>query len=365
MKLGRNDPCWCGFGKKYKHCHLRRDSEVALPISAVNKPFDDVLRKGRCWHPQASTSVCDKIINAHTVQRSRVLSQLIDESQHVLSFVPSHRRNSQEYQPRRVGWRKASTFLGFCARHDADTFKRLEGVPFKGTREQCFLLGYRALCHELHLKRSVVESHDERRQLIDRGLSHTRQTQAQNEVGAFTQGASAALGDLMHVKGIMDEALVRQDFRACQMVVVEFDGPVIVAGTGTITPDVDFSGRRLFALEDLDSRCEWLGVASDVTSTGGVVVFVWLATDEAPLHWVQSFRSCSPERQLAYLPQILFFHLENVYFKSSWWHELDEALRSQFVRLAGETYAEYSLGAFSKDLAVPWSNLRIRFHGVA
>ncbi len=24
-KLGRNDPCWCGSGKKYKHCHLKAD----------------------------------------------------------------------------------------------------------------------------------------------------------------------------------------------------------------------------------------------------------------------------------------------------------------------------------------------------
>jgi preprotein translocase subunit SecA len=24
-KLGRNDPCWCGSGKKYKRCHLRAD----------------------------------------------------------------------------------------------------------------------------------------------------------------------------------------------------------------------------------------------------------------------------------------------------------------------------------------------------
>jgi SEC-C motif len=24
---GRNDPCWCGSGKKYKQCHLRRDQE--------------------------------------------------------------------------------------------------------------------------------------------------------------------------------------------------------------------------------------------------------------------------------------------------------------------------------------------------
>jgi preprotein translocase subunit SecA len=24
-KLGRNEPCWCGSGKKYKHCHGRLD----------------------------------------------------------------------------------------------------------------------------------------------------------------------------------------------------------------------------------------------------------------------------------------------------------------------------------------------------
>ena len=27
-KLGRNDPCWCGSGKKYKQCHLRFDDRI-------------------------------------------------------------------------------------------------------------------------------------------------------------------------------------------------------------------------------------------------------------------------------------------------------------------------------------------------
>jgi hypothetical protein len=26
-KPGRNDPCWCGSGQKYKDCHLRRDAD--------------------------------------------------------------------------------------------------------------------------------------------------------------------------------------------------------------------------------------------------------------------------------------------------------------------------------------------------
>jgi preprotein translocase subunit SecA len=30
-KIGRNDPCWCGSGKKYKACHLRSDSATSVP----------------------------------------------------------------------------------------------------------------------------------------------------------------------------------------------------------------------------------------------------------------------------------------------------------------------------------------------
>ena len=26
-KLGRNDPCWCGSGKKYKRCHMEADAK--------------------------------------------------------------------------------------------------------------------------------------------------------------------------------------------------------------------------------------------------------------------------------------------------------------------------------------------------
>jgi len=25
MNLGRNEPCWCGSGKKYKRCHYESD----------------------------------------------------------------------------------------------------------------------------------------------------------------------------------------------------------------------------------------------------------------------------------------------------------------------------------------------------
>jgi preprotein translocase subunit SecA len=31
-KVGRNDPCWCGSGKKYKNCHMREDQAGGSPV---------------------------------------------------------------------------------------------------------------------------------------------------------------------------------------------------------------------------------------------------------------------------------------------------------------------------------------------
>ena len=30
-KIGRNDPCWCGSGKKYKKCHAAFDAKLMDP----------------------------------------------------------------------------------------------------------------------------------------------------------------------------------------------------------------------------------------------------------------------------------------------------------------------------------------------
>jgi hypothetical protein len=34
MDLGRNDPCWCGSGKKYKKCHYKSDQKYFSIIVA-------------------------------------------------------------------------------------------------------------------------------------------------------------------------------------------------------------------------------------------------------------------------------------------------------------------------------------------
>ncbi len=45
--LGRNDPCWCGSGKKYKHCHMRQDMEAQQGQVAATRPPQTPERKRR------------------------------------------------------------------------------------------------------------------------------------------------------------------------------------------------------------------------------------------------------------------------------------------------------------------------------
>jgi len=44
---GRNDPCWCGSGKKYKHCHLRQDQQARRGPTQAARPSRTSSRSRR------------------------------------------------------------------------------------------------------------------------------------------------------------------------------------------------------------------------------------------------------------------------------------------------------------------------------
>ena len=62
-KLGRNDPCWCGSQKKYKHCHMEMDEQIdrfrreghTVPTRQMIKTPEQIEGSARA---AASTSRC-------------------------------------------------------------------------------------------------------------------------------------------------------------------------------------------------------------------------------------------------------------------------------------------------------------------
>ena len=69
MKIGRNDPCHCGSGKKYKQCHLAKDEAkereqrqtAEAAAASVDAPAAAAVRErprhqsAQPWKGQANT----------------------------------------------------------------------------------------------------------------------------------------------------------------------------------------------------------------------------------------------------------------------------------------------------------------------
>lgn len=214
MKIGRNDPCWCGSGKKFKKCHLNRQEQEMI------KPWEAIQNLGKafgakyCSVPDNMQIECrGNIVRAHSVSKSLNLKK-IERNGHVYAFIPSFEnltKNNGVLQPELYGINKASTFTGFCAHHDNIIFSPLEDAEFIGSKEQCFLLAYRAHARKYFTKTSSANLVDFMKQ-ADRGRSHPEQMDIQNMAFHHSLGVDAGVRDVTIYKKKLENILNLKDF---------------------------------------------------------------------------------------------------------------------------------------------------------
>ena len=202
-KLGRNDPCWCGSGRKFKHCHLNREDQPPLQHWDASKKFKRAFSVKTCLAPDTWLKhCCGRVSRAHTVPKSGSLKRIARKG-HVYSYDVSSLKNLQKHDgalvPELLGINRASTFTGFCSRHDNQIFEPLEKRTFCGTPEQCFLLGYRARAREIYTKRAAAAFSDVL-QDADKGKTLPAQMAFQTVIQPYEIGLAAALKDSDHYK---------------------------------------------------------------------------------------------------------------------------------------------------------------------
>ena len=335
-KLGRNDPCWCGSGKKYKRCHLNRHNQAPLQYWNVAERFRKPFSLKKCLAPAAWLNrCCGRIVRAHTLPKSGSL-QRIARNGHVysLSFVPTPERkaNQDALVAKLRGINQASTFSGFCSRHDDAIFSPVESQVFQGTPEQCFLLGYRSLAKEIYNKRAAVGLSDLRRD-VDKGKTLPAQVEIQRFNQGQEDGLAAALQDSNHYKSLYDEILKGRQFKCVRGYVIEFETPPSVMCSGGLYPEQDFDGVELQDVSDLSSTPDLLSFTSFYGGECGVVVFCWLEkNDQTCGAFIRSLRVIADEFVTAALLRLFFTHCENIYMEPDWWESLPEGTRNALVR---------------------------------
>ncbi len=133
-KIGRNDLCWCGSGKKYKKCHLGREDKKPIAPWQTDQEFKRLLEQRQCLAPGPWKHNCSpQISRAHTVPRSGSLARIARDG-HVYAYqlsLQELQKTGGTVKPQLVGINRASTFTGFCSEHGRSIF-----APWKQWRSR-------------------------------------------------------------------------------------------------------------------------------------------------------------------------------------------------------------------------------------
>jgi len=338
-KVGRNDPCWCGSGLKFKRCHLGREQMGGTNPWNKAKEIEKVRSVRMCLHPEAGTASCRAgIIRAHSVQES--VLRMIATDGHVYGWnrhTAALLNNGGNVTLARIGVNDASTFTGMCGHHDDATFAPLEKRVFTATPEQCFLLAYRSVCRELFVRRCRPGVIDVMRSM-DHGKSLEAQAYIQTYASAFSQGSQLGNDDLECHKTHYDKVLTAGDFDELKSLVIWLKHVPGIMCSGLTYPECDFDGNQLQRL-DSPGRLDLLTFSSIGCADGGAVVFSWLRnSDDACQRFVDSLLRL-PQALIPHaFARFLFGFCENIFISPSWWESLSQNDR-EGLRLRMQTEA--------------------------
>lgn len=336
-KIGRNDPCWCGSGKKHKKCHRDRESEKPVEQWEAAKSMRDKFSSKVCSAPKNLHKECaKKIVKAHTVPKSSSLKAIAVDG-HVLGIkfgLESLQKYKGKVQPEKIGINNASTFTGFCQKHDDQLFSCLEKSVFTKTEEQCFKLAFRSFAREYYTKSALVNMYEVNASL-DKGKPAYRQAEIQEEAFFTNIGAQVGLRDNIYHKEKFDKAIEGNDYSDIRAVIFEYVSPFPVQVSGSVNPDFSFDNIKLQDLSDFEVVPDLLSFTSFYDGNKSYIVLSWLQNcHDTCTALVKSLMSKSKEDISTYLVQYIFSNFENYFLSPKWWDEISSDDKEIIVEIS-------------------------------
>ena len=349
-KNGRNEPCWCGSGIKYKRCHLGREKDEPVSVWDIRKLYNLRYSEKFCVHPLSGNNNCSgEIVRAHSIQRKGGLDTIASKDGFVYSFIPDgvdlakHLQKKRDNKnaskdedfvlvsPKRIGTRQASTFTGFCGKHDKSTFRPLEDFPYNNSPEQVFLLAYRAICRSYFMKSGNVKFFPQTEDL-DRGHKPIQQLVMQTRKKILEKHINDAYLRIGNIKKEYDDVYVAQDFPVVHYYTIGINKMPEIMCNGAATIFYDFQGKSLQETEELLSEHQHITLSIITTPTGGAVVFAWIGEYKSIIQLIRSLNALPQEDICNAVIRFAFEYFENIFTKPQWWDTLEKEQQEKILR---------------------------------
>jgi hypothetical protein len=281
----------------------------------MREKMHKAFRHKLCLHPDAPDGCSRPIVAAHSVQKARIIQHL-SENQHVVKLdCTTHPRSPVVLlSPERVGVNKATTFHGFCGKHDDEVFKPLETGILTPSPQQVALMGFRAFARDLHQKMAEREVC---KMVLD------EMTVAED--GRLLEEMWRSMGILNAERNLRNhwsqfrKIVSSGDTHELRYWAARLSGPPVISACCTHLPEWGCDGSRL---QDLSRAHPFDGLAFTVmpSESDALFVFCWHAgADKICSRFVGSVSRMPSDRLPSYLIGLAFEMGENVIFRESWW----------------------------------------------
>ncbi|WP_300378148.1 SEC-C metal-binding domain-containing protein [Henriciella sp.] len=329
-----NERCWCGSGAKWKKCHKYREQQQPINIFEHAVAMREKFAEGFCLATVTHGSYCGaNAISSHTIQRRGGLAA-ISEQNHVLTTkfdLEDLVKNHGTPVLKRVSTKKASTFPGFCAIHDAELFEPIERPGATISKETASLLAYRAICMEYFRKSAAVEL-DKLQRKMDYGTPFPIQAEIQMRCAASAYGTQLGMRDAANWKAFYETMMAEKRYEDFRYYEVRFstDVPMVMCGAWQV--ETDFEGNWLQKLGTTSSDLEHITVNLTKIGDSTSAVFGWAGTKNGPAReFVESFKRVPDDRKSSLIASMAFEHSENVFMRPSWWDNLTADQKSALL----------------------------------
>jgi hypothetical protein len=272
---------------------------------------------------------CDQpAIRAHSIQNRQTIA-LLEQDNHVLAWQPRFSQAGPDIALRRIGRNDASTFAGFCNRHDTELFRPLDAKPLDGADpEQLFLLAYRGITCELHaIVTGVVQLQSLYTAMVERGADRPDSSSPAGQKAVEQMLLSWATWRYRH--SYYDEPLLRRSFDGVEHDVIDLNGQVpCVAASSFIT------------VKDAPLNEELIGVAINilpVSETRTVASFSYAKKDQGSVRAaLDRILGSTGDVQKYELSKLVLSRISNVLISprhfDHWGEERKDKIAGAFVR---------------------------------
>lgn len=340
MKIGRNAPCPCNSGKKYKKCCLRKSEEQRL-AEALMEASAAARKKGhikQCLHPKKD-ECSETIIKAHAIQNNKILNRISENG----CLITLDGISNLMFQAAQSKGRKTTTiFTGFCSHHDKVLFQEIEDREFTATPKQIFLLTYRTMAWHYHKKQEDALQNQLLRQLMtDKGFP----PRFSEENSLLLEGISLGLSDNETKKNIFDKALLSCNYEIVDSLIWEIPYEVQIAVSMQYEPSFDLKGKRIGNYEDHSQYLRSIYLNIFPSDGKSFCVWSWLSADKDMANFARQFMDLETKDRESFLNNNLPAWTDSIVISPILWRKWGDPIQQGLIAHAnfGTLYHMYEI----------------------